>query len=140
MNYNVDGQAALAFCRERYSFSDGDNQRGRNQMAMIKAIFNKATSPAILSTYGEVLNAVADTMITNMPYEDITSLVKMQLSDMSGWNITSYSVTGYGGTEECYSMPGQALWVMWPDYDTVNVAKDLIAQVMAGQTPVIPDD
>ena len=32
MNYNVDGQAALAFCRERYSFSDGDNQRGRNQM------------------------------------------------------------------------------------------------------------
>lgn len=140
MNYNVDGQAALAFCRERYSFSDGDNQRGRNQMAMIKAIFNKATSPAILSTYGEVLNAVADTMITNMPYEDITSLVKMQLSDMSGWNITSYSVTGYGGTEECYSMPGQALWVMWPDYDTVNVAKDLIAQVMAGQTPVIPED
>ena len=140
MNYNVDGQAALAFCRERYSFSDGDNQRGRNQMAMIKAIFNKATSPAILSTYGEVLNAVADTMITNMPYEDISSLVKMQLSDMSGWNITSYSVTGYGGTEECYSMPGQALWVMWPDYDTVNVAKDLIAQVMAGQTPVIPED
>ena len=140
MNYNVDGQAALAFCRERYSFSDGDNQRGRNQMAMIKAIFNKATSPAILSTYGEVLNAVADTMITNMPYEDITSLVKMQLSDMSGWNITSYSVTGYGGMEECYSMPGQALWVMWPDYDTVNVAKDLIAQVMAGQTPVVPED
>ena len=140
MNYNVDGQAALAFCRERYSFSDGDNQRGRNQMAMIKAIFNKATSPAILSTYGEVLDAVADTMITNMPYEDITSLVKMQLSDMSGWNITSYSVTGYGGTEECYSMPGQALWVMWPDYGTVNVAKDLIAQVMAGQTPVIPED
>lgn len=64
----------------------------------------------------------------------------MQLSDMSGWNITSYSVTGYGGMEECYSMPGQALWVMWPDYDTVNVAKDLIAQVMAGQTPVVPED
>lgn len=42
--------------------------------------------------------------------------------------------------EECYSMPGQALWVMWPDYDTVNVAKDLIAQVMAGQTPVVPED
>ena len=72
--------------------------------------------------------------------EDISSLVKMQLSERSGWNITSYSVTGYGGTEECYSMPGQALWVMWPDYDTVNVAKDLIAQVMAGQTPVIPED
>ena len=29
---------------------------------------------------------------------------------------------------------------MWPDYDTVNVAKDLIAQVMAGQTPVVPED
>ena len=78
MNYNVDGQAALAFCRERYSFSDGDNQRGRNQMAMIKAIFNKATSSAILTKYDEVLKAVADTMITNMPYEDISSLVKMR--------------------------------------------------------------
>ena len=37
-------------------------------------------------------------------------------------------------------MPGQALCVMWPDYDTVNVTKDLIAQVMAGQTPVVPED
>ena len=64
----------------------------------------------------------------------------MQLSDMSGWNITSYSVTGYGGTEECYSMPGQALWVMWPDATQINTAKGLIQQVLNGETPTLPQD
>ena len=137
---HLNGEQALCFARERHAFDDGDNQRGKNQMAVIRAIVDKASSPAILKGYQKVLDAVSTSFITSLTYEDISSLVQMQLRDNVHWNITSYSVTGYGGTEECYSMPGQALWVMWPDYDTVNVAKDLIAQVMAGQTPVIPED
>ena len=34
---HFDGKQALAFARERYSLEGGDNQRGKNQMAVIQA-------------------------------------------------------------------------------------------------------
>lgn len=45
---HLNGEAALCFSRERYAFADGDNQRGKNQMAVIQAIISKASSPAVL--------------------------------------------------------------------------------------------
>lgn len=137
MNH-LDGRAALAFSRERYSFSAGDIQRGKNQMAVIKAIVNKATSPSILSNYQSVLSAVSDAFITNMSYDDIASLVKLQQKNMTGWNITSYSVYGSGGTDYTYSA-GNA-YVMYPDYDLVNNAQNLIQAVYNGEVPQIPED
>ena len=42
---HLDSAHALAFVRERYSLTDGDNDRGKNQekviTAMIKKIINK---------------------------------------------------------------------------------------------------
>lgn len=135
---HLDGRAALAFSRERYAFMDGDIQRGRNQMAVIKAIVNKATSASVLSNYQNLLNAVADAFITNLSYDDITSLVKMQQKNMTGWNITTYSVYGSGGTDYTYS--GGNAYVMYPDYDLVNNAKDMIQAVMNGEVPQAPED
>ncbi|WP_345207735.1 LCP family protein [Fodinibacter luteus] len=42
---DLDGEQALAFVRERYTLSEGDISRGRRQLAFIKALFLKATSP-----------------------------------------------------------------------------------------------
>ena len=130
----------MAFSRERYSFSDGDNQRGKNQMTVIKGIVDKATSPQILSSYDELLKAVEGCFITNMPYEDISGLVKMQLKDMSSWNFTTFSVTGYADYQQCASMPGWDLWVMWPEESDMDTAKALIQQVMNGEVPTVPAD
>ena len=134
----LTGIEALAFCRERQHLEDGDEQRGRNQMAVIKGIVNKATSPAILSSYDELLQAVEGCFITNMPYEDMSALVKMQLKDMSGWDITTFSVSGDPDYQQCASMPGWDLWVMWPDTDDINTAKGLIQQVINGEAPTPP--
>ena len=112
-------------------------QRGRNQMLVIQGIANKAASPAILKSYQDVLAAASDSIATNMPKEDIISLVKMQLQDMSGWHVTSYAVSGSGDTSYCYAL-GDAAWVMRPNMDTVNTAKELIRQVMSGETPQLP--
>ena len=134
----LSGIEALAFCRERQHLEDGDEQRGRNQMAVIKGIVNKAISPAILSSYADVLKAVEGCFLTNMPYEDMSALVKMQLKDMSGWNITTYAVSGDPDYQQCASMPGWDLWVMWPDTDDINTAKGLIQQVINGEAPTPP--
>ena len=134
---HVDGYAALAFARNRAAFEDGDEQRGKNQMAVIKGIVDKATSPQILSSYADLLKAIEGCFLTNMHYEDMSALVKMQLRDMSGWNITSYAVSGEGDMDYCATFD-MDLWVMQPDEDTVDIAKTLIQQVLNGNAPVIP--
>lgn len=134
---HLNGEAALCFSRERYAFSDGDNQRGKNQMAVIQAIISKASSPAVLKNYQTLLSSLSDAFITSLSYDDIASLVQMQLQDMSGWHVTSCAVSGSGDTSYCYAL-GDAAWVMRPNMDTVNTAKELIRQVMSGETPQLP--
>ena len=48
-NY-LTGQQALDFARERYTLAGGDNARGKNQMKVIKAVIEKATSGTTILT------------------------------------------------------------------------------------------
>lgn len=128
----VNGEEALAFCRERYAFSSGDRQRGKNQMAVIQGVLNKATSPAILTSYTSVLNSAEGCMETNVPYDTIAEIVRQQLSDGGNWNVVSYSVDGTGDSQVPYSM-SSSVYVMIPDTSTVDQAKSLLAQVAAGE-------
>ena len=137
---HLEGQEALAFSRERYSFSDGDNQRGKNQMKVIQAIIEKATSPSVLTNYQDLLKALSDNFITNISYDQISSLVQMMQKDGFSWNIQSMSAReGYGSNSQpCYSSYGQMLYVMPPDYDYINSIREVIRQVMNGEEIVLP--
>ena len=106
-----------------------DFQRGRNQMEVVRAVIQKAASSSLLANYMDVMNAVAGSFETNMPQEEISRLVKMQLSDMASWNITSYTTVGQVSSAETYSMPGVMLSVVLPDENSVTEAKDMIRDV-----------
>ena len=130
--YNdVNGREALAFARERYSFADGDYQRGRNQMEVIRAVINKAASSSLLVNYTSVMDAIAGSFETNMPRSQIAALVRMQLSDMAQWNITSYTSSGQSMYAETFSMPGQDLYVIVPDENSIAEAKEQINAVLS---------
>lgn len=133
---HMDGAKALAFARERYRFADGDNQRGKNQMAILKALTDKLTKASVLVNYQNILAAVSNNMTTNLSYEDITALVRTQLSDMSAWQIDTYAVTqGSGSTSQpCYSLGGAEAWVMPQNADSVQTARNMIRDVM-NETP-----
>ena len=128
----MNGEQALAFARERYSFTSGDRQRGKNQMAVIKAVINKAMSPAILSSYTELMESISGIFETSMPYEIIADLVREQLDKGGSWNIVSTSVDGTGDTRKPYSMSTTA-YVMIPDQSTVDAAIEKINQVKNGE-------
>lgn len=131
--YNtVNGTEALSFARERYSFADGDIQRGRNQMEVIRAVIKKAASSSLLTNYAGVMNAVSGSFETNMPQEKIAELVRMQLSDMASWNITTYTATGQVSSGETYSAPGETLSIVIPDDASVQEAKTMIRSVLNG--------
>lgn len=131
---HLDGAAALAFARERHAFPTGDIQRGINQMKVIEAMLNKIKSPAILTSYSRLLAAVSDNFVTSLSSNQITALVRMQLSDFAVWDIESYTVTGSSSSStHCYSAQGQKLYVMMPDEESVAGAQTLLQSVLSGE-------
>lgn len=137
IHYNVgynqlNGYEALMFARNRGAFSDGDRQRGKNQMAVIEAIIKEMATSDMLKNYGDVLEAISGSMITSMSYEEISNLVKFQLNNMQSWEVLKYSVNGYDSANTTYSLGGTA-YVMEPDYDTVEQAKEYIKQMYEGK-------
>ena len=131
----LNGKKALAFARTRKGLDGGDLDRGKNQMKVIKAIIEKATSgTTIISNYGAIMESVDGMFVMNVPMSLISEIVKKQLSDMSGWNIVSYSVKGEGENLECYSSPGEKLYAIKPTQSYVDNAKTMIQQVLNGET------
>jgi len=127
----IGGAAALGFARERQAFSDGDRQRGKNQMEVIRAVIDKAMSPAILTGFTELMESVSGNFETSMPYDLIAELVRDQLENGGSWNIVSTSVSGSDSSGYTYSA-GNA-YVMVPDQATVDAAIAKINQVKNGE-------
>ncbi len=121
----LNGEQALAFSRERYAFASGDRERGRNQMRVITGIINKVISPSIIKNYLGLLNSLHSSFQTNLTDDQMISLIRMQINDMSGWDIESISVDGTG--ESLYSpIYGSKLYMMVPDDNTVAAAREKI--------------
>ena len=134
---HLDGKSALAFARERHAFASGDIQRGINQMKVIDAMLNKIKSPALLMGFSKIMDAASDCFVTSFSQDQISALVRMQLSDLAEWDIESYTVTGSSSSStKCYSAKGQKLYVMKPDDASVNKAKEMIASVLGGEDSV----
>lgn len=129
---HLDGKQALAFSRERYSFEDGDNQRGKDQEKVLTAILNKAMSPAILSNASALIADVSDSVQTNMTQEEMAKFIKMQLNDGASWTIESQAASGNGDTQACYSSGDQPLYVMWPDEAVVQSISAKMNEILNG--------
>ncbi|MDD2418812.1 MAG: LCP family protein [Oscillospiraceae bacterium] len=130
----MNGEEALAFSRERFSFATGDNQRGINQTQVIKGIFNKACSPAILKNYSNIIDKISGSFETNMSSDEVKGLVKMQMGDNASWNMVSNAAAGTGSYETTYSMGSRKLSVIIPDNSSIEKAKNKIKQVINGET------
>lgn len=130
---HLDGEHALAFARERYSYSEGDRQRTKNQQQVLMGIVDKITSPAIVTNYASIMDSMANTFSTTMSSQEISDLIKYQLNKNPKWQMEQYMVNGTGDTLMCAEL-GDAAYVMVPDQNTVNTAKDKINAVMQGKS------
>ncbi|MBS5725641.1 MAG: LCP family protein [Clostridiales bacterium] len=128
--YNqLTGLEALAFARERLSFPTGDYQRVKNQMEVIKAVITKCTSPAILKNYRSVMNAIGESFETNMPEDQILSLIRMQLFDNKDWSFSTFTVDGTSAFRPTYTAPGMNLYVILPSTDAVRQAREMMEKI-----------
>ena len=131
---HFNGKQALAFSRERQNIDGGDNQRGKNQQAVITAMIKKMVSPAILTGANEIISSVSGNVDTNMSTEQIQDLIKTQLAEGPVWNIKSMAAEGTGDEQMCYSYSGSTLYVMQPNQESVDAIKAAIKDLEDGKT------
>ena len=123
MNH-LNGKQALAFARERKSFSDGDIQRVKNQQKVLTAIIDKVTSSTTLVTnFSQILDSVGNSFSTNMETKSINRFIKMQLNDMRGWSIESQNLVGTDLYTYTYTYPNLQLYVMKQDENSISQRK-----------------
>lgn len=129
--YNkVNGKKALAFCRERHHFANGDYQRGRDHQHMIQAILNKVMSPAILRNFSSLLKESKSMFQTSMSKDKIVSICNMQLNDMAKWKISFANAEGTGAKKTTFSIRSTALYVCEPNYSSVQKITKRINKIM----------
>lgn len=132
-NNFLNGKQALAFARERHAFAAGDIQRGKNQMEVIKGVINKMASPAMLTNFSDIMNAISGNFQTDLSMDQLTSLVRMQLNDGAKWSIDTYAVVTKGGMNYCYSYRGSKLYVGYIDKNSAITAGNKMREVMEGK-------
>lgn len=130
---HLNAQQALAFARERYSYTEGDRQRTKNQQQVLMGIVKEATKPSVITNYAAIMDTMANTFSTTMSNAEITDLIKYQLNNNPTWKMEQYMVDGTGDTLMCAEL-GDAASVMVPDQSTVKMAKDKINAVLAGKS------
>lgn len=129
--YNkVNGKKALAFCRERHHFANGDYQRGRDHQHMIEAILNKVMSPSVLPNFSNLLKESKTMFQTSMSKDKIVSLCNMQLNDMAKWKISYANAEGSGAKKTTFSIRSTPLYVCEPNYSSVQKISKRIKKVM----------
>ena len=129
---HLNGNQALAYARERKSFSTGDVQRVKNQQKILTAVIKKMTSSTTLITsYSKILDSISDNFNTNLDNKSMAKLVKKQLNNMKGWTIESQNLTGYDYyTYDTYTYPNLELYVMKQNDESVNNARKKIKEFM----------
>jgi len=130
---HLNAEQALAFARDRYSYTEGDRQRTKNQQQVLMGIVKEATKPSVITNYAAIMDTMANTFSTTMSNAEITDLIKYQLNNNPTWKMEQYMVDGTGDTLMCAEL-GDAASVMVPDQSTVKMAKDKINAVLAGKS------
>ena len=127
---NLDGERALSFVRDRKHVTGGDIGRGRNQIKVLKAILDKARSKEIITSYNKLLNSLNGAFVTNISQSSMTAFIKKEISKPRNWQIDSYTLDGTSAYEYTYSYKQSKLYVMMPDKDMVNTAKEKINSIL----------
>lgn len=108
---HLDGDAALVFARERYSFGEGDLQRVRNQQALVKGILQEVATPATLGNPARTHEVISIFSEHLMADEDLTATTaaSMAFSSRDAVGDMTFGTLPTGGSG--WSGDGQWIWV-----------------------------
>ena len=133
-NVHLNSEQALGFVRERYSLTNGDGDRGRNQQKVISAIIQKLTSAEALKNFDSIMQGLQDSVQTNMPPETMVSLVNAQLASGGKYSVITRDLKGTGRMDlPSYAMPDSNLYMLEVDPNSLETLKAEIKDIMEGK-------
>ena len=129
----LSGRKALYFARERKAFEGQDAIRVENQQRVVEAVIKKLTSSTTLLTkYGDIMDVTGKNLTTNMSSDEMLELVKMQITELSEWDIESQKIEGEYGEDYVASLTqSQKFSVYRPSEDSVKKAVNNIDDVLS---------
>lgn len=125
---HLNGIETLTVARERKKFPGSDVQRQKNCQAIIMDIFAQLKSINTITNYNNILNSVSELYETTIPKKIVINIIKDTLASDSKWNFENQIVTGED-TKDKVHMTDLIDWVMYPDMNSVNSAKEKIIKV-----------
>jgi anionic cell wall polymer biosynthesis LytR-Cps2A-Psr (LCP) family protein len=130
MNH-MNGSQALAFARERKSFTDGDFQRNKNQAKVMQAMIKKASSSkTILMRYTSILNSCKGYMKMNLTDREIKRIIKKQISKGDKWKTGKQSLKGTPALMQCFSTGAVNVSVVQPSSKSLAKCKKRMYRIM----------
>lgn len=133
-NVHLNSEQALGFVRERYSLTNGDGDRGRNQQKVIAAIIQKLTSAEALKNFDGIMQGLQDSVQTNMPPETMVSLANAQLASGGKYTVITRDLKGTGRMDlPSYAMPDSSLYMLEVDPNSLETLKTEIKDIMEGK-------
>lgn len=129
---HLDGLCALRYARERKAYGTGDLHRIQNQQEVLAAIINKLTSSkTLLTEYTKILSSLSGSIETNIPSNQIYSLVNHQIDSMPSWHIERISAEGEHIDAPTYTISNENLFVFVPNEESVESITTKIQEVMS---------
>lgn len=130
----LNAEQALGFVRERYSLSNGDIDRGKNQIKVIEAIIKKMVKPSTISNINPLLDKLTQSVQTNIDIGTIMDWVNYQLNHNKKINIESVSLktSGQSGLQS-FAMPGYNLYMSVIDKNHLETVKKLMNNTVENQ-------
>jgi LCP family protein required for cell wall assembly len=129
--YHMDGYTALAFARSRKGAGDNDFTRADRQQRVIEALVTKMRGGSWLLDLPSLLNAIGDTVATDIPVELLPHLSRAMLdadlSDIHRLVIDRPLVQSDTLTDGTY--------VLVPDAEAIRAAVHDMLTAEAGPTP-----
>lgn len=125
----LNGIQTLTVARERKNVGS-DRQRQKNCRQIFEKILEKSLSLTTLTNYEELLNSVSNLYQTNINKTTIQTLIKNIINNK--YEIIEQSIDGTDG-ENYIRLNTVKSYVMYPDIQTVNNAKEKINQILNGR-------
>ena len=98
-------------------------------MYVIQAMADKLMSFSSITKFNNLLDTIDGTFETNISSDEISNLIKMQLSEKIAWDIETNYLNGEGASKETYSTKTKA-YVMEPDIASVASAQTKINKII----------
>lgn len=106
---HMDGATALEFVRERHAFVQQDLARVQDQQAFSEAVKRTLVTPATWPRYPAILNAFRQSLITNVPMNDLPAIgLQFLLTPKSQVNHSYINLTN-GMVQPGWSADGQSI-------------------------------